>query len=226
MTDSPALQALLHNWFYGNLYVREVAAVGFAFLFASIPVTPAFHWVFDDLDERIARTASALAPVVNTFKGFIPVTIATHGGGTDIGVLAAVAAVAGHCYCPWRRFDGGTGVALQLGVLSGLCWPAGVIYLTIWLVAATGSNYALVGSLLASAFSIVSLWYFLGAPAALAGVAMLLLSAGRQRGAFVRLSEGREPTLRPAPAIAVHRTAAPVRTASVVVMDGQAVQRV
>jgi glycerol-3-phosphate acyltransferase PlsY len=225
MTDNPALQALLHNWFYGNLYVRELAAVAFAFLFASIPVTPTFHWLFDDLDDRIARTANALAPVVNTFKGFIPVAIATHGGGIDIGLLAAVAAVAGHCYCPWRRFDGGTGVALQLGVLSGLCWPAGVIYLAIWIVSAAGSNYALVGSLLASAFSIVSLWYLLGAPAALAGVAMLLLSAGRQRAAFVRLSENLEPALRSARAVAVRRAVAPVRSASVVVVDGQAVQR-
>jgi acyl-phosphate glycerol 3-phosphate acyltransferase len=226
MTDSPALQALLHNWFYGNLYVRELAAVAFAFLFGSIPITPAFHWLFDDLDDRIARTANALAPVVNAFKGFLPVAIATHGGGIDVGLMAAVAAVAGHCYCPWRRFDGGTGVALQLGVLSALFWPASVIYLAVWLVAATASNYALVGSLLASAVSVVALWFFLGASAALAGVAILVLAAGRQRAAFVRLSEDREPTLRTARAVAVRRAAAPARTASVIVMDGQAVQRV
>lgn len=225
MTDSPALQALLHNWFYGNLYVREIAAVGFAFLFASIPVTPAFHWLFDDLDSRIARTMTALAPVVNVGKGLLPVAIATHGGGLEVGLLAAVAAIAGHCYCPWRRFDGGTGVAVQLGVLTGVCWPAAIIYLVMWVVAAAGSNYALVGSMLASAFSVVSLWYFAGAPAAFAGVVMLLITASRYRGAFERFSEGREPTIRKPAAAPARRAIVPLRN-SVVVMDGQAVQRV
>jgi glycerol-3-phosphate acyltransferase PlsY len=225
MTDNPALTALLHNWFYGNLYVRELAAIVFAFLFGSIPITPAFHWLFDDLDSRIARTMTALAPVVNAFKGFIPVAIAAHGGGIGIGLGAAVAVMAGHCYCPWRRFDGGTGVAAQLGVLTGVCWPAGLIYLAVWLVAAAGSNYVVVGSLLASAFSITSLWYFLGAPAAFAGVAMLVLVAGRYRGAFVRLSEGVEPTIRKAPGAPARRPIVPVRT-SIVVVDRQAVQRV
>jgi glycerol-3-phosphate acyltransferase PlsY len=225
MTDNPALQALLHNWFYGNLYVRELAAIVFAFLFASIPITPTFHWLFDDLDSRIARTMTALAPVVNTGKGFIAVAIAAHGGGNDIGLLAAVAAMAGHCYCPWRRFDGGTGVATQLGVLGGICWPAAAIYFTVWLVAAAGSNYAIVGSLLASAVSIVSLWYFMGAPAAFAGVAMLLLVAGRYRGAFVRLRDGNEATIRHAAAVPVRHPAAPPRP-SLIIADGQAIQRV
>ena len=170
MTDSPALQALLHNWFYGNYAIRELAAVVFAALFASIPITPAFAWVFGDLDPRIARTAAALAPVANAIKkASSPWESRRTAAVIVIGLLAAVAAVAGHCYCPWRRFSGGTGVALLLGVLAAICWPAAIIYLAVWLVAAVASNYALVGSLLASAMSIFSLWYFLGAPSAFCG---------------------------------------------------------
>jgi glycerol-3-phosphate acyltransferase PlsY len=220
-----ANEALLHNWFYGNIYVRELAAVVFAVLMGSVPVAQIFHWLFDDMDARIASTANATAPVVNTFKALIPVAIATHGGGTGIGLMAAVAVVAGHAYCPWRRFRGGTGVAVEFGALLGLCWPAGLIFLAVWLVAAVASNYAVVGSLLASAFTVVTLWYFLGAPAAFAGVAMLLVVASRFGGSFERLSEDREPTLRSANRTGAPPAAAPARS-SVFVVDGQTVQRV
>jgi hypothetical protein len=74
----------------------------------------------------------------------------------------------------------------------------------------------------------VSLWYFAGAPAAFAGVAMLVIVASRYRAAAERLSEDREPTLRkPAPVAKPRRVSVyvPLR-ASVVVMDGQTVQRV
>ena len=141
--------------------------------------------------------------------------------------MVSAVAVCGICYCPWRRFSGGTGTAVAFGALLGVCWPAGAIFFGVWVAAATATNYALVGRLLASALSIVSLWFFAGAPAALAGVAMLLIVAGRSRANFVRLSEGTEPTLRnaPVPAPAV-RVAAPARLTSVVVGEGQAVQRV
>lgn len=223
--DNPALQALLHNWFYGNYLIRELAAVVFALLFGSIPITPVFHWVFDDLEPRIARTATALAPVVNAGKGFLAAGIAAHGGGADIGLLAGVAAIAGHCYCPWRRFQGGTGTAVMLGILIGVSPPAAAMYLGAWLVAAIASNYAMVGALLASAVSVVSLWYFTGAPGAFAGVAMLVLVGGRYREAAARLVEDREPTLRKPAPVSVPRTVkvyVPVRP-SVVVMDGQPV---
>jgi len=221
-----ANEALLHNWFYGNYYIRELAAIVFAVLMGSVPVTAIFHWLFADMDARIASTAAALAPVVNAFKALIPVAIATHGGGTEIGLAAAVAVVAGHCYCPWRRFRGGTGVAVMFGALLGVCWPAGLVFFAVWFVAAAGSNYAVVGSLLAAAISFVSLWYFAGAPGAFAGVAMLLLVAGRFGNSFARLSDGTEPTLRrpPLPALTVVRAPVPPRAS--VVVDGQSIQRV
>ena len=227
MSGNTYLDALLHNWFYGNLYVRELAAVVFAALFGSIPITPVVEWLFGDLEPRIASTARGLAPVINTGKGLLPVLIATHGGGTAVGLCSAVAVVAGHCYCPWRRFEGGTGTAVFFGALLGVCPPAAAIYLVLWLVAAIASNYAITGALLAGSFSIVSLWYLLGAPAAFAGVAMFVAIAGRHRDAFVRLSENCEPTLRTRPGkrTRLRVVVSPANT-SVIVVEGQAVQRV
>ena len=223
-------EALLHNWFYGNHYVRELAAVVFAVLMGSVPVTSIFHWLFDDFDSRVARTATALAPAVNTLKALIPVAIATHGGGTATGLAAAVAVVAGHTCCPWRRFAGGTGIAVEFGALLGVCWPAAIVYFAVWLAAAIATNYVVVASLLASTITVVSLWYFQGGVPALAGVTMLLLVASRYGGSFERLSEGREPELRNAPVPALRpmptlKRSLAVRP-SVVVVDGQTVQRV
>ncbi len=191
----PANDALLHNWFYGNYSVRLVACIGFAFLMGSIPVGPVTTWMFSDLHPRLARAAAGLVPVINALKAFVPTAIAGHGGGESIGLYAAAAALIGHCFCPWRRFNGGTGVAVEAGVLLALCWPAALAYVAIWCVAALSSNYAVVGSLLASAFVIVSLWFFLGPSGALLALLMLLVVASRQRASFVRLSEGREPLL-------------------------------
>jgi glycerol-3-phosphate acyltransferase PlsY len=214
----PINEALLHNWFYGNYYVRETAALAFAFLMGSIPIGPIFHWLFDEMDPRLASTASAVAPVVNTLKALLPVAIATHGGGTGIGLGAGVAVMFGHCFSPWRRFRGGTGVAAELGVLLGVCWPAGLFYFLLWVGVSAVTNYAVIGSLIASIVSVVSLFRFLGAPGAAAGLAMFLLLAARHQGSFWRLADDTEPALRkPAPA----QTAAP---ASLVVVDGQAIQ--
>jgi acyl-phosphate glycerol 3-phosphate acyltransferase len=223
MSDSPALEALLHNGFYGNLVIRELAAIVFAVLFGSIPVSPIVEWLFYGTDPRMLRTARALAPVVNTFKGLLPVLIASHGGGTRIGLLAAVAVVAGHCYCPWRIFRGGTGVAVTFGALCAVCWPAALAFLSVWLVAAIASDYAIVGSLLACPIAMVTLWYVLGAPGALSGTAIMVIVASRHRERFIRLSEDREPPLRQPRAQAVRRVAPAPQRSSIVIVDRQPV---
>jgi glycerol-3-phosphate acyltransferase PlsY len=48
-------------------------------------------------------------------------------------VLAAAAAILGHCFPVWLRFKGGKGVATLMGVALGLAWPIGLAYAVIWL---------------------------------------------------------------------------------------------
>jgi len=112
-------------------------------------------------------------------------------------------------------------VAAEFGVLLGLCWPAGLFYFFVWVGVAAVTNYAVIGSLIASAVSIVSLWHFLGAPGAAAGLAMFLMLAARHQGSFWRLADDTEPTLRKTSVFA--QTAGAERD-SIVVMDGQAIQ--
>jgi glycerol-3-phosphate acyltransferase PlsY len=198
----PVDESLLHGWFYGNLLVREIGAVGFAFLMGTIPFGPTAVWLFADMDRRILRAAAGLAPLLDVAKAFAPTLIAAHGGGSTVGLCAGLAAVAGDCYSPWRRFRGGTGNAAEFGALLAVCWPAGVTFGVVWFVCAVASNYAAIGSLTAAAFAFVPLWFFLGAPGAIMGALAGLAVASRHGVNFARLRDGCEPTMRRSPAAA------------------------
>jgi glycerol-3-phosphate acyltransferase PlsY len=212
----PVDEKLLHNAFYGNLYIREAATFVFAFLFGSIRFRPTAAWLFAAADSRLFRLGTGLAPALDAVKGFIPVIIAVHGGGPIVGLGACVAVVAGDCYSPWfRQFRAGSGgVAAEFGALCALCPPAGVIFGVMWLVGAVPSNYSAIGALTAAAFAFLPLWFFTGAPGAFAGVAMGLLVASRQGDNFARLRDGRETPM---------RRLRP-REGSVIRLGGQAVQ--
>jgi len=185
-------EALLHNWFYGNHYVRELAAVVFAVLMGSVPVTSIFHWLFDDFDSRVARTATALAPAVNTLKALIPVAIATHGGGEATGLAAAVAVVAGHTCCPWRRFAGGTGIAVEFGALLGVCWPAAIAFAIVWLAVAAASRHSSAAALAASAASPLAALALGVEPVAIVFAALAALLWVRHSANISRLLAGTE----------------------------------
>jgi glycerol-3-phosphate acyltransferase PlsY len=213
----PVDDALLHGWFYGNLYVRIVAALGFSFLFGALRFRPTAAWLFAAADPRVLRAFAGAAPVLDAIKGYLPTIIAFHGGGPAIGLAAAVAVVAGDCASPlFPRFRAGNrGVAAAFGALCAVCPPAGVIFGTLWVVGAASSNYAAIGSLLAAAVTFLPLWFFFGAPGAFAGVALGLIVASRYGGAFTRLRDGQEPEMR----------RLVVREPSVIRLGGQAVER-
>lgn len=163
--------ALLHNWFYGNYGVRFAAALIFGFLMGSIPVGPIARWLFAELDPRLLRVATALAVPLTMLKGAVPTLVALHGGGLLVGLGAGLATVLGHYFCPWRGFRGGDQIDAQTGVLAALSPPSALVYLAFWSVAARTSGSAPVGAAFASALLFLPLWYFLGAPAGLFGVA-------------------------------------------------------
>lgn len=168
---SPQMEALLHNGFYGNYWVRLTAALSFAFLMGSIPIGPTVRWLFCDLDPRYGRAASAFVPPLNALKGFVPTIIAFHGGGEIVGLLAAFACTLGHYYCPWRRFRGGRSADLMAGIVLALSPPAAAILFAFWLVGTVSSGSQVVGTGFTVALLFFPLWVFLGAPGALFGIA-------------------------------------------------------
>ncbi|MEL7189303.1 MAG: glycerol-3-phosphate 1-O-acyltransferase PlsY [Pseudomonadota bacterium] len=69
--------------------------------------------------------------LLDAAKGVLPVLLARiFAPGTE--GIAAVAAVAGHCFTPWLKFKGGKGFATAAGVLGALNWPLVLLCAGIW----------------------------------------------------------------------------------------------
>src|SRR3981189_2293480 len=75
-------------------------------------------------------------------KGTAAVVIAGYYGGPDAAMLAALGAFLGHLFPVWLKFRGGKGVAVYIGVLLGLFWPAAVLFCLLWLATAATSRYS------------------------------------------------------------------------------------
>ncbi len=75
-------------------------------------------------------------------------------------MLAALGAFLGHLFPVWLKFKGGKGVAVYIGVLIGLFWPAAVVFCVIWLATAVTSRYSSLSALVASFVTPIFLWWF------------------------------------------------------------------
>lgn len=136
-------------------------------------------------------------------KGFLPVFIARKLGLGDNGlVLLALAAVLGHVFTPWLKFQGGKGVATALGVILAvgpqmLILPMSTFILALWL-----TRHVSLGSILAAAmvpmqFLILAFTFF-GPPdwrMVLPLVILAVLVIWKHRDNIKRLQEGTESRL-------------------------------
>jgi acyl phosphate:glycerol-3-phosphate acyltransferase len=145
------------------------------------------------LGKKIGRAVLAL----DAAKGALPAAAARASFGAEDPWTAATgfAAVLGHCYPLWHRFDGGKGAATAAGVLLVLAPPAGV---------AAGATYAIVkkASGRASAGSIAGALVGAGTAAAVYGAhsprawmasGLLVLILLRHKENLGRLARGEEP---------------------------------
>ena len=85
--------------------------------------------------------------ILDFLKGMLPVLIGQWAGADDWAVAAAgVAAVVGHCWSPWIRFQGGKGMATGAGAAIGLApWLLLLFPVTIGIVWLT--RYVSLGSI-------------------------------------------------------------------------------
>jgi glycerol-3-phosphate acyltransferase PlsY len=124
---------------------------------------------------RTGRKGLAAATLLlDMLKGTAAVMIAGYYGGPDAAMLAALGAFFGHLFPVWLRFKGGKGVAVYIGVLIGLFWPAAVVFCVLWLATAATSRYSSLSALVASFITPIFLWWF-GNPALAALFAVLTL---------------------------------------------------
>jgi acyl phosphate:glycerol-3-phosphate acyltransferase len=93
-------------------------------------------------------------------KGTVAVITAGTFGGPNAAMLAAAAAFLGHLFPVWLNFKGGKGVAVYIGVLLGLFWPAALVFCVLWLATAALSRYSSLSALVASFVTPIFLWWF------------------------------------------------------------------
>ena len=109
--------------------------------------------------------------------------------------LAAFAAVIGHCFPVWLRFNGGKGVATTMGVALGLAWPIGLAYAAVWLGVLAVTRISSVGGMCAViAAPIAALLVGEAAYAPVLG-AIALLVLWLHRANIARLRTGTEPRI-------------------------------
>ncbi|MEO6841979.1 MAG: glycerol-3-phosphate 1-O-acyltransferase PlsY [Bradyrhizobium sp.] len=109
---------------------------------------------------RTGRKDLAAATLIgDLLKGTIAVIISGYLGGPDAAMAAALGAFLGHLFPVWLRFRGGKGVAVYIGVLLGLFWPAALAFCLIWLAVALVTRYSSLSALIASLVTPILLWW-------------------------------------------------------------------
>jgi glycerol-3-phosphate acyltransferase PlsY len=103
------------------------------------------------------KAAAALTLVGDAAKGTVAVLIASHFVEPERAAVtiaaAALAAVLGHMFPVFFRFQGGKGVATALGVLIGLnLWLAAGTLLT-WIIIAVFFRFSSLAALVSAAFA-------------------------------------------------------------------------
>jgi acyl phosphate:glycerol-3-phosphate acyltransferase len=142
---------------------------------------------------RTGRKGLAAATLLcDMLKGTAAVALAGTYGGPEAAMLAGLAAFLGHLFPVWLNFKGGKGVAVYIGVLVGLFWPAAVVFCVLWLATAATTRYSSLSALVASFVTPIFLWWF-GHPALaslFAVLTLLLFYAHREN--IKRLQAGTE----------------------------------
>jgi acyl phosphate:glycerol-3-phosphate acyltransferase len=109
---------------------------------------------------RTGRRGLAAATLIgDVLKGTIAVLATAYALGHAYALAAAIGAFLGHLFPVWLRFRGGKGVATYIGVLSGLAWPAAIVFCAVWLAIAATTRYSSLAALIASAVTPIFLWW-------------------------------------------------------------------
>jgi glycerol-3-phosphate acyltransferase PlsY len=110
---------------------------------------------------RTGRKGLAAATLIgDALKGTVAVILAGYFGGPNAAMAAGLGAFLGHLFPVWLKFRGGKGVAVYIGILIGLFWPAAIVFCVIWLTTAIVTRYSSLSALVAGVVTPIFLWWF------------------------------------------------------------------
>jgi glycerol-3-phosphate acyltransferase PlsY len=145
--------------------------------------------------RTMGKGAALAVLLLDAGKGALPVIVARQWLGDDPALLAAFAAVVGHCYSPFLGFRGGKGVATYLGAIVALAWPSALVFGLLWIACGVAFGYASLASLVGCTAAAITLTVLLGPAGAVFGGCSLALILFMHRGNVARLRAGSEPVL-------------------------------
>jgi len=142
---------------------------------------------------RTGRKGLAAATLLlDALKGTVAVIIAGQVGGPDAAITAGLFAFLGHLFPVWLGFKGGKGVAVYIGIMLGLFWPAALIFCMAWLACAFASRYSSFAALTASIITPIFLWWAKAPNLAVLATVLTALLWFMHRENIKRLTAGTE----------------------------------
>jgi glycerol-3-phosphate acyltransferase PlsY len=142
---------------------------------------------------RTGRKGLAAGTLIgDMLKGTVAVIIARYFGGHDAAMAAALGAFLGHLFPVWLKFRGGKGVAVYIGVLLGLLWPAALAFCAIWLAVAALTRYSSLAAFVAGVVTPILLWWLGHLDLAALFAVLTLLMFFMHRENIKRLLAGKE----------------------------------
>lgn len=135
---------------------------------------------------------AAATVLLDAAKAVVPILVAgALWSGTE--GIAAVAAVAGHCFTPWLKFKGGKGFASAAGALGALAFPAFFVCAMIWVATLASTRISSVSSLVSVIAAPLVAWG-MGFPQIIAPLlAIAAIVIVQHRANIGRLMRGEEP---------------------------------
>ncbi len=191
-------------------WVSAAVALLLGYLLGSIPFGLIFALAFGEGDVRkigsgsigatnVLRTgnkaAAGLTLLFDALKGAAAVLIARYLFGDDAALFAALGAFLGHLFPVWLNFKGGKGIAVSLGVLLMLYWPAGLLAFATWGVVLAVFRISSLSALVAAVATPIYMW-LLGKPhVAALSVLLAVLAFLAHSNNIRRLLRGEEPRI-------------------------------
>lgn len=125
--------------------------------------------------RTVGKKEALMVLIGDAAKGLLAVLIGRMLGleGAALGLLG-LAAILGHVFPVFFKFEGGKGVATTLGAILGLSIWIGLLCLMVWALVAYLCRYASAASL--SAIAIAPLFFFISGEAGLALTTLIMLS--------------------------------------------------
>jgi glycerol-3-phosphate acyltransferase PlsY len=144
------------------------------------------------------KKAAALTLLGDMLKGYIPVALAVWFVLDPVVIIAiGVAAFVGHLWPVFFNFQGGKGVATELGVLFGLHPVIGLVIAAVWLLIAKGLKISSLAALVAMMLAPLMVWFWTeGELSWTLGVALMsAMLIYRHKSNIKRLISGEETSI-------------------------------